>query len=151
MVKTTALILPYASCVWWWVKVGLVYFTCLMSGILLWCYVCITCNSGSKFSIKNKEMKAQTNQVRMMRYFHTILQFMANHLLVVLFIGIGTGGARGPGPPNILSLRLINIHTCSADRHDCSIYYVQPPKNGIASYAYGNIYTQMWLAFKFLT
>jgi len=39
-------------------------------------------------------------------------------------------------PPNILPSKLINIHTCSTDRCDHSVYYVRPPKNGIASYAY---------------
>ena len=34
-------------------------------------------------------------------------------------------GAVGPGPPNISIL--INIHTCSADRHNRSVYYVCPP------------------------
>ena len=43
----------------------------------------------------------------------------------------------GQGLPNILPLKLINIHTYSKDRHDHSVYYVRPPKNGIASYAYG--------------
>ena len=38
-------------------------------------------------------------------------------------IGVGTGG----GLPNILPLALINIHTCTADRHDRSVYYVSPP------------------------
>ena len=37
-------------------------------------------------------------------------------------IGVGTGGGG-----NILLSRLINIHTCSADRRDRSVYYVQPP------------------------
>ena len=44
---------------------------------------------------------------------------------------------REGGPDNLPS-KLINIHTCSADRCDLSVYNVQPPptQNGIASYAY---------------
>ena len=48
------------------------------------------------------------------------------------------GGGRGARAPPIFYPRdFINIHTCSADRRDLSVYYVQPPpQNGIASYAY---------------
>ena len=36
-----------------------------------------------------------------------------------------------------LNATKINIHECSADRRDRGVYYVRPPQNGIASYAYG--------------
>ena len=43
-------------------------------------------------------------------------------------IGVETwGGVGGCPPPNIYPRAFINIHTCSADRRDCSVYYVQPP------------------------
>ena len=31
-------------------------------------------------------------------------------------------------PPIFYPRDFINIHTCSADRRDCGVYYVQPPK-----------------------
>ena len=47
----------------------------------------------------------------------------------------GKGG--GPGsPPPPPPRDFINIHACSADRRNRSVYYIQPPQNGIASYAY---------------
>ena len=41
----------------------------------------------------------------------------------------------GQAPQYLLSIH-INIHTCSADRCNRSVYYIQSPQNGIASYAY---------------
>ena len=43
-------------------------------------------------------------------------------------IGIGTGGA-ARAPALIFYPRdFINIHTCSTDHRDRSVYYVQPPQ-----------------------
>ena len=58
-------------------------------------------------------------------------------LLHYVIIGVGTGGGRGcQGPPIFYPWDFINIHACSADRRDHSVYYVRPSQNGIASYAY---------------
>ena len=54
-------------------------------------------------------------------------------------IGVGTGGGGGGearAPPIFYPRDFINIHTCSGDCRDHSVYYVWPPQNGIASYAY---------------
>jgi len=49
------------------------------------------------------------------------------------------GGAGEPGPPPIFyPWDFINIHACSTDRCDHRVYYVWPPQNGIASYAYAS-------------
>ena len=58
---------------------------------------------------------------------------------LILHIGVGTREGRGGGG-NILPSRLVNIHTCSTDHCDRSVYYVCPPQNGIASYAYVTSY-----------
>ena len=51
------------------------------------------------------------------------------------------GSQGGMAPPIFYPRDFINIHTCSTDRHDRSVYYVRPPKNVIASYAYGTVLT----------
>ena len=56
-------------------------------------------------------------------------------------IGVGTSGGAGPPPPPPIFYPLDVIHTCSADCHNRSVYYVRPPQNGIASYAYDELYS----------
>ena len=54
----------------------------------------------------------------------------------IIGVETGGGGAGGHGPPIFYPRDFINIHICSADRRDRSVYYVRPPQNIIASYAY---------------
>ena len=54
-----------------------------------------------------------------------------SHSTYALFIGVETGGARGARAPPIHVFYphdFINIHACSADCRDRSVYYVWPPK-----------------------
>ena len=47
------------------------------------------------------------------------------------------GGQGGQGPPIFYPRDLlIFIHAAHADRNNRSVYYIRPPQNGIASYAY---------------
>ena len=62
-----------------------------------------------------------------------------SHSTYALFIGVETGEARGARAPPIHVFYphdFINIHACSADCRNRRVYYVWPPQNGIASYAY---------------
>ena len=70
----------------------------------------------------------------------TTTQVMArnfrSNLELHVHTGVGTRGPGGQGAPIFYPRDFINIHTCSADRRDRKVYYVRPPQNGIASYAY---------------